>query len=102
MNVEEIKEYLEKVKPSTGDNWIPLQPWWGYLQFLLKRIEELELKLNSWVCAYCGQEFPKDALMAPLAVANHTLTCDKNPMVEELRQTKSRLNELEETLYSVK
>lgn len=175
MDIKEIKEYLEKVKPPTNDNWIPLQPWWKYLQFLLKRVEELEsqktmtisrlegivegmptssvnflqridelrrieidlklnismlsrqtdlareaetkrmeaerrvkelerklnswaleLKLNSWVCAYCGQRFPKDVLMAPLEVANHTLTCDKNPMVEELRQVKSCLKKLKE------
>ncbi len=43
--IEKIKEWMNKQRPDTIDNWEPLQDWWTHMKTLLKYIEELEKRI---------------------------------------------------------
>ena len=62
---------------------------------LIARIKELEARLYSTYCAYCGHEEPLDDDES--RITSHIRTCDKHPM----RAAEQRVVKVEETMRAI-
>ena len=82
--LKQAQEAEAKVKELSSE----ADHWKGEL---IKATEEFKALNNFWICAYCGNKFPKDAADGPMRVADHTVSCKKSPLVEKIKSLETRI-----------
>jgi len=104
MNLEEIENAWDYPNADELD-WNDAK---SNVDWLIQRVKSLEAEIakgreqlgNVWVCAFCGQRFPRDDLMGPGRVASHAATCEKSPLVARVKELEDGIRRHRDVLYS--